>query len=218
MGTRRWLLALAVLVLLSGRVSAQQPSPSPSPTRSSSSTAAERQARGEAAAKAFVHGQYEEALAIYVDLYAQSGGRPEYLRNIGRCQQKLNRYAPAIESFKDYLRRAKNITAEEKREVRQFISELETARANEAGHTAAPAAVAAPAPATSPSSVPAQAAPAPGVTAVSPPATAPSSEQRPDAPTTPAAPAAGATWGEAPPTARWPGRQQTPRRLRRAAG
>src|ERR1700704_6134220 len=67
------------------------------------STPAERQTRGEEAARAFIQGRYDEALATYLDLYIQSDGRPEYLRNIGRCQQKLRQYPRAIESFKDYL-------------------------------------------------------------------------------------------------------------------
>ena len=70
-------------------------------------------------------GRYEEALATYLDLYIQSDGRPEYLRNIGRCQQKLKQYPRAIESFKDYLRRARHLGADERKEVQGFISEME---------------------------------------------------------------------------------------------
>ncbi|MES1157868.1 MAG: hypothetical protein ABUL67_02090, partial [Haliangium ochraceum] len=134
----RWLI-VAALVTSTGSVARAQ-------DRTPASTAAARQARGEAAAKAYVRGQYEEALAIYIDLYAQSNGRPEYLRNIGRCQQKLNRHGPAIESFREYLRKAKNITAEEKTEVRGFIAELEAARAGSSG-TGGPATPAGPGPA-----------------------------------------------------------------------
>src|SRR4051812_10196970 len=71
-------------------------------TPSSTSTPAARQARGEAAARAFMMGKYDEALATYMDLYIQSDGRPEYLRNVGRCQQKLRQYTAAIDSFKEY--------------------------------------------------------------------------------------------------------------------
>ena len=91
-----------------------------------SSTPAERQARGEEAARNFMQGRYEEALATFLDLYIQSDGRPEYLRNIGRCQQKLRQYPRAIESFKDYLRRARHLSADERKEVQGFISEMET--------------------------------------------------------------------------------------------
>ena len=126
------------------------------------STPAERQARGEAAARAFMMGKYDEALATYMDLYIQSDGRPEYLRNIGRCQQKLRQYPRAIESFKEYLRRAKRLGAEEKKEVQGFIADMESAQANEsggAGATAGPPTRTAP-PAT-PAPTPAPVAPAP---------------------------------------------------------
>ena len=105
---------------------------SPAAAAAHTSTASERQARGEAAARAFMLGRYEEALATYLDLYIQSDGRAEYLRNIGRCQQKLKQYPRAIESFKDYLRRAKRLGADERKEVEGFISEMETAQAQEA--------------------------------------------------------------------------------------
>ncbi len=102
------------------------------------STPAERQARGEEAARNFMQGRYEEALATFLDLYIQSDGRPEYLRNIGRCQQKLKQYAHAIESFKDYLRRARRLGADERKEVQGFISDIEaemeaTGRRRDAG-------------------------------------------------------------------------------------
>src|SRR5215471_1095704 len=94
------------------------------PTRHAS-TPAERQARGEEAARNFMQGRYEEALATYLDLYIQSDGRPEYLRNIGRCQQKLKQYPRAIESFKDYLRKARHLSADERKEVQGFIADIE---------------------------------------------------------------------------------------------
>ena len=103
-------------------------------------SAAERQMRGDTAAKAFVQGRYAEALDIYADLFAESNGRPEYLRNIGRCQQKLNQYDSAIESFREYLRRGKNIGASEKHEVEGFIAEMDAARRNAAPAVGTPAA------------------------------------------------------------------------------
>lgn len=130
------------------------------------STAAERQARGDAAAKAFVQGQYDAALAIYLDLYAQSGGRPEYLRNIGRCQQKLKQYEPAIESFKEYLRRAKQLSREEKAEVQGFITEMDAARASETNKSAAVATAPTPPPSTFPA--PAATSSLPGANPVGP--------------------------------------------------
>ena len=117
------LIVVSALANLSAAQAQNKPAPAPS-------SVSERQARADAAAKAFLVGRYEEALAIYADLYVQSNGRPEYLRNIGRCQQKLRLHAAAIETFRDYLRRMKPISAAEKREVEGFIKELETSKLN----------------------------------------------------------------------------------------
>src|SRR6185369_1925870 len=104
------------------------------PPAPGASTPAERQARGEEAAKAFMLGRYDEALGTYLDLYIKSGQRLEYLRNIGRCQQKLKQYDRATESFKEYLRRGgKHLSADERKEIQGFITEMETAQASERG-------------------------------------------------------------------------------------
>jgi len=121
---------------------------------------AERQARGQAAAKAFIQGRYQEALDTYLDLYLKSHGRPEYLRSIGRCQQKLNQHDLAISTLKDYLLRSKYVTAEERREVQGFIAEIEAAKASSAAADATKPAPAAaqpaplPPPAVAPPAVP----------------------------------------------------------------
>ncbi len=173
------------------------------PAAPHASTAAERQARGEEAARNFVQGRYEEALATFLDLYIQSDGRPEYLRNIGRCQQKLKQYPRAIESFKDYLRRGRHLSADERKEVQGFISEMEAAMANGAAPAPAPA-VAAPAikpapPATSPPPAAAPAPPAQAYLAPAPPAPASSpAPSWPPAPQPPA-PSAAPAYGQQPP-------------------
>ena len=142
---------LVTALAVAGSARAADPAPH-------TSTAAERQARGEEAARNFVLGRYEEALATYLDLYIQSDGRPEYLRNIGRCQQKLKQYPRAIESFKDYLKRARHLSADERKEVQGFIADIEGQIKEDAkaGNGATPATAAPPAikpapPATSPS-------------------------------------------------------------------
>lgn len=176
------LVAIVVVAAWDSRAAAQ------ATAAAAGNTAAQRQARGEVAAKAFVQGQYDEALAIYLDLYAQSGGRPEYLRNIGRCQQKLNRYDPAVESFKEYLRKGKNLSAAEKAEINGFIAEVQAARMASA---AAPPPVVAP-PAASPPAVSPTPAPTPLSAPPPPVASAP-----PPAPVQPAP----APWASAPPPA-----------------
>jgi tetratricopeptide (TPR) repeat protein len=150
------LIVFGALANLSAAQAQNKPAPAPS-------SASERQARADAAAKSFLVGRYEEALAIYADLYIQSNGRPEYLRNIGRCQQKLRLYDAAIETFRDYLRRMKPISAAEKREVEGFIKELETAKLNaeKGGGQAPPEQQPPPATAQPPAAQPPTAGPAP---------------------------------------------------------
>jgi len=132
--------ALAVCLGLPARALAEGPPPA-----AADGQVAERQARGQAAAKAFIQGRYQEALDTYLDLYLKSHGRPEYLRSIGRCQQKLNQHDLAISTLKDYLLRSKYVTAEERREVQGFIAEIEAAKASSAAADATkPAPAAAP--------------------------------------------------------------------------
>ena len=57
----------------------------------------------EEARAAFGAGHYVEALALYQQLYRQTG-HPTYLRNVGRCQQMLEEPTPALQSFREYLR------------------------------------------------------------------------------------------------------------------
>ena len=158
------LIVVGALANLSAAQAQTKPAPAPS-------SVSDRQARADAAAKAFVVGRYEEALAIYADLYVQSNGRPEYLRNIGRCQQKLRLYAAAIETFRDYLRRMKPISAAEKREVEGFIKELETSKLNaeKGGGQAPPEQQAPPGAAQPPAAEPPTAGPPPAPTPEVPP-------------------------------------------------
>ena len=103
----------------------------------------------------FAKGDYEPALDIYAKLFAEKND-PVYLRNIGRCYQKLKNPDKSIDAFKEYLRRGK-IKSRERDEVNGFIKEMEDLKAQQA---AAPA-VAPPPPAAPP---PVAATPAPAVT------------------------------------------------------
>ena len=117
MRVMRWSVALVVLALSAPTLAADCPA-----------RAASAQERGETAAKAFLQGKYEEALAIYLDLYVTTS-RPEYLRNVARCQQQLKQYDRAIDNFKEYMRRAESLRAAEKSEIQGYIAELQAARA-----------------------------------------------------------------------------------------
>jgi hypothetical protein len=68
---------------------------------------------------------------------------PLYLRNIGRCYQKLKNPDKSIDAFKEYLRRAK-VKSRERDEVNGFIKEMEDLKAQQAA--APPSAAARPRP------------------------------------------------------------------------
>ena len=76
------------------------------------------------ARKAFAAGQYQQALDLYADLYADKV-HPTFLRNIGRCYQNLRQPGKAINAFRDYLRQAKGLSAAERAEVEGYIAEME---------------------------------------------------------------------------------------------
>ena len=104
----------------------------------------------------FAAGRFQEALDIFARLYAESL-HPIYLRNIGRCYQGLQNPDRAIATFRDYLRKSKAITHDEKKEIEGFISEMEDLKRQREAAAAQPAASAV---ATTP--VPAAADPAAG--------------------------------------------------------
>jgi len=78
----------------------------------------------------FAKGEYQRALEIYATLFAEKG-EPLYLRNIGRCYQKLLQPGKAIDSFKEYLRRSPRLKASEREEIQGFIHEMEELRAEQ---------------------------------------------------------------------------------------
>jgi type II secretory pathway pseudopilin PulG len=88
--------------------------------------AAEMKARAD-----FAAGHYDRALDAFAALYAQTLN-PIYLRNIGRCHQKLREPDKAIDSFREYLGKAKKISAEERAEIDGYIKEMEELRADQA--------------------------------------------------------------------------------------
>jgi tetratricopeptide (TPR) repeat protein len=99
----------------------------------------------------FAAGRYQEALEVFAKLYAEKL-HPVYLRNIGRCYQNLAQPDRAISSFREYLRKMKHISADERAEIEGYIHEMEdlakkqAADANAAGKTEGKAATDAKAP------------------------------------------------------------------------
>ena len=97
------------------------------------------------AREAFGAGRYQEALDLFVKLYAEKL-HPNYLRNIGRCYQNLGDPDKAISSFREYLRKAKGLRADEREEVEGYIKEMEDLKKERAAATATPQPIANPPP------------------------------------------------------------------------
>jgi tetratricopeptide (TPR) repeat protein len=91
----------------------------------------------------FAAGEYKQALDIYARLYAETM-HPTYLRNIARCHQNLGNADQAISSFREYLRKARDLTPDQRAEIEGYIAEMEQMKRGKAT-TAPPAAVAPPA-------------------------------------------------------------------------
>ena len=103
----------------------------------------------------FAAGEYKEALEIYARLYAETM-HPTYLRNIARCHQNLGNPDKAISSFREYLRKAHDLTPDQRKEIEGYIAEMEQLKQSK-GKSAEPAG--APPPAAPPPAAPPPAAP-----------------------------------------------------------
>src|SRR5205814_6504199 len=79
----------------------------------------------------FAAGRYDDALELFAKLYAETLN-PVYLRNIGRCHQKLRHPDKAIDAFKDYLAKGKKISADERAEINGYIKDMQDLRDEQA--------------------------------------------------------------------------------------
>ncbi len=89
----------------------------------------------------FAAGRYDDALELFAKLYAETLN-PVYLRNIGRCHQKLRHPDKAIDAFKDYLAKGKKISSDERAEINGYIKEMQDLRDQQAQQQQPPAAAA----------------------------------------------------------------------------
>src|SRR5258708_2176226 len=95
------------------------------------------------ARESFAAGRYDEALQTFAKLYAETL-HPVYLRNIGRCHQKMREPDKAVDAFQDYLAKTKSgkdkISPDERAEIEGYIKEMR-AMGDQDAHAAAPLAV-----------------------------------------------------------------------------
>jgi hypothetical protein len=89
------------------------------------------------AREAFAAGRFPEAMDLFAKLYAETL-HPVYLRNIGRCHQKLRQPDQAIDKFNEYLVKEKKISADERKEIDGYIKDMETLRDEQARQKAPP--------------------------------------------------------------------------------
>ena len=89
------------------------------------------------AREAFAAGRYDDALELFAKLYAETL-HPVYLRNIGRCHQKMRQPEKAIDKFREYLAKEKKIPADERKEIDGYIKEMEALRDEQAKQAAPP--------------------------------------------------------------------------------
>jgi tetratricopeptide (TPR) repeat protein len=124
----------AILVLLAVTTPAVSQAQEPAPKVA----AGGRKDREKKAESAFMAAHYQEAAELLNGLYAEFHN-PVYLRNLGRCHQRLKDPDRAIAAFDEYLRRGKNIAPAEREEVQGFIREMEELkRQNEAAAAPSP--------------------------------------------------------------------------------
>jgi hypothetical protein len=89
------------------------------------------------AREAFASGRYDDALGLFAKLYAETL-HPVYLRNIGRCHQKMRQPEKAIDKFREYLAKEKKISADERKEIDGYIKEMEAMQEEQARQATPP--------------------------------------------------------------------------------
>lgn len=88
--------------------------------------AAKPQALEKQAKKACLSGDYAKGVSILADLFVDTND-PNYLYNQGRCYEQNLHYAEAAERFKEFLRKAGNLSDGLKSDVDKHIADCEAA-------------------------------------------------------------------------------------------
>jgi hypothetical protein len=123
----------------------------------------------------FAAGQYQAALDTYAALFGETGD-PIHLRNVARCYQKLGQPEPAIDRFREYLRKVPAMSPTEKTEIEGYIREMEALREEQArARAASSSTTTTPPPASPPATSPGVSLAAPPVETAAPPPYAPAS-------------------------------------------
>jgi tetratricopeptide (TPR) repeat protein len=95
--------------------------------------AAKPQAKERAAKKACLSGEYAKGVAILAELYVDTNDS-NYLFNQGRCYEQNIKFSEAAERFKEFLRKAPNLSESERADVDKHIADCEAAAAKAQAH------------------------------------------------------------------------------------
>ena len=105
--------------------------------------AASVDAKVRAAKKACLTGDPAKGVEILTDLFIDTND-PTYIFNQGRCFEQNNQFADAIGRFREYLRKAKTVSAEYRMEAEKHIADCQALlgkKDGESTHQASPEAV-----------------------------------------------------------------------------
>jgi tetratricopeptide (TPR) repeat protein len=151
-------------------------------------------ARAKRAKQLYKDGQYEEAAKIFSSLSSDYPDTLVLTRNLGACYYYLRRPEPALSNLREYLRRAHDISAEDRSEVEGWMAEMEKLRGQPApSPSPAPAPPAPPVLPVTAAAAPAPASSAPAPSSPTPATPSPASAGAPSQPSNPAISAATVT-------------------------
>src|SRR5664279_1257123 len=97
-----------VMVALAGTASAEKP--------------LSKSAKERAAKKACAMGEFQKGADILTDLFLDTNDAT-YVYNQGRCYQQNNRFEQAISRFREYLRKAKDLSDSDRAETERQIND-----------------------------------------------------------------------------------------------
>jgi tetratricopeptide (TPR) repeat protein len=106
-----------------------------------------------AAKKACATGDFAKGVDLLADLYVESNDI-SWVYNQGRCYQQNNRWEQAISRFREYLRKAKDISDSERAETERQIAECELSMGKTSQVAPPPVAVTSPVPVSQPEARP----------------------------------------------------------------
>jgi hypothetical protein len=106
-------------------------------------------AKEKAAKKACATGDFAKGVDLLADLYVESNDLL-WVYNQGRCYQQNNRWEQAVSRFREYLRKAKDISESERAETERQIADCEQSMGKTSQVAPPPVAVASPVPVSQP--------------------------------------------------------------------